>query len=399
MSDKVLVVITTPDGRPDHEIMRYAQAACDYEPRAELTVVAQNHSVAACRNKAVVQVLASAEYSHLMFIDNDVPVQEDAISLLLDLDADIATGCVPMVFGDREPALALARHDFEDGSYDLYRSWFSDVREVAGCGGACLLIKRAVLESLEFPWFEFLETIIKGQHVFGTEDFPFCRKARDAGYRIMAHGLVRCGHYKRHDLASRIKEEWEPREASSWRGPVSISDKTHGAKPRHGSHVPALREIARRTTVKNAVEFGCGVYSTPTMLDREVFPDLERLTSHESDERWMHYIDCKSADRRLTVNQCELEAMPSVVNGEKYDLVFIDCGAKFVGRESDYSTRIELLERFTDSDSVVVLHDIEDESLGRAFDAAKYSYKARFTPDGEPHTGVASNSFDVSAMA
>jgi len=72
-----------------------------------------------------------------------------------------------------------------------------------------MLIDTTVFERLEKPWFKTVneiyedaptfrpkddgtETILKNQ---GNEDSYFCKKVKDAGFKIFAHGGVLCPHW------------------------------------------------------------------------------------------------------------------------------------------------------------------------------------------------------------
>jgi len=58
--------------------------------------------------------------------------------------------------------------------------------KVDAVGGGCLLIHREVLAKVPRPWFSAREG--------GTEDFYFCRKAKQAGFEIYGDMSVICDH-------------------------------------------------------------------------------------------------------------------------------------------------------------------------------------------------------------
>jgi hypothetical protein len=62
------------------------------------------------------------------------------------------------------------------------------VFEVDAAGSAGMLIRRRVLETMGFPWFE------STNGVYLNEDVIFCMKAREHGFRIFATADVAMGH-------------------------------------------------------------------------------------------------------------------------------------------------------------------------------------------------------------
>jgi len=93
---------------------------------------------------------------------------------------------------------------FEDNGSGAYTNWkFDEVFEVPGfIGTGCMLIKAELLEKITRPWFKTLEFPDKV-----TDDAFFCRRIKAAGYKILGHGGVLCGHFD-----SRIGRTLWPRE-------------------------------------------------------------------------------------------------------------------------------------------------------------------------------------------
>lgn len=63
--------------------------------------------------------------------------------------------------------------------------------DVVGMGAA--MISTEVLEAIEPPWFQY-EVYKKTGEQTVTEDVPFCRKVKQAGYRIYTDINLECGH-------------------------------------------------------------------------------------------------------------------------------------------------------------------------------------------------------------
>ena len=66
-----------------------------------------------------------------------------------------------------------------------------DLIECDGVGGGCLLIHRRVFDAIEKPYFKC------NPDTFIGEDFYFCRKVREAGFKIYLDPSILCGHKQR----------------------------------------------------------------------------------------------------------------------------------------------------------------------------------------------------------
>lgn len=94
------------------------------------------------------------------------------------------------------PTPMIGKHGFswnvtEKGADDFYRTlpdgWFRPFL----IGAGFLAVRRAVFEKLPQPWFD-------GSY----EDFAFCVKAQDAGFKVWAHSGFICSHMHTLDLLS-----------------------------------------------------------------------------------------------------------------------------------------------------------------------------------------------------
>ncbi len=221
------VVFTSADGNVFPAARQGMEAACRYEPRATMTIETNGYGVHVCRNQAVVNTLKNPAWTHLLFVDHDVLLPEDAITLLLDLDVDVVTGCYPTIQRDVLPHRPVVLVGYDETQW--YSTWFEGVRETLACGAGCLLIRRQVLEKMTPPWFEFVEDFSDGYKLAG-EDVAFCHRLRQAGYKIMAHGGVRCGHLRTTDVASQVREEHEGPIEFTWCGPQSVSSRPDASR-------------------------------------------------------------------------------------------------------------------------------------------------------------------------
>ena len=165
-----------------------------------------NHTFAAgfevgdARNNLVQQFLADKHLKYLMFFDDDILMKPESFLKLArafsETDYDILGGIYRLKDGSRQQ---VAYRRSEDGYMESItdddmlpeKGNVIDL-DIIGMGFTC--IKRSVLEKVEAPWFRTsdLEEISSGQSF--TEDVFFCRKAKEAGFKIGAVPSITLGH-------------------------------------------------------------------------------------------------------------------------------------------------------------------------------------------------------------
>ena len=159
------------------------------------------------------------------------------------------------------------------------------------------------------------------------------------------------------------------------------------------THLPVLVGIARLFSIRKVLELGCGKYSTPTFLDRNIFPDLEILHSIETESGWADQIAASvKADPRATVTSVSkpMSAAVSGIRFEDYDLVFIDDSATYEER----AETIRSVAQQSTQAKLTVIHDYECALYQEA--AAAFANRFAFTAL-VPHTGLVWNKFSVEA--
>jgi predicted O-methyltransferase YrrM len=167
------------------------------------------------------------------------------------------------------------------------------------------------------------------------------------------------------------------RQYKAWRlGPRAFND--------HATHIPTLAALGVLLDVRSVLEFGSGMFSTITFLDRALFPNLASLHSYENDAAWYENVKAKTGrDNRLTLNYVEgpLHGLAGRLNLGAYDLIFIDDATTASLR----AETIQQVVRHRGPRNVIVIHDFEVEAYQRA--AAEMP--KRFTMTAfNPNTGV-----------
>lgn len=142
------------------------------------------------RNMLVKQALGDPQVTHLMWIDSDIvfeqpPNPNEAILQLLRCDAPIVSG----VYRARQKTgfnyAMWLRHP---QGFVPIKEWTGNWIEVGVVGMGCCLIKREVFEKVPEPWFWW------GPGESPSEDFNFCLKAAEYGYKINVYTSVRASH-------------------------------------------------------------------------------------------------------------------------------------------------------------------------------------------------------------
>ena len=139
--------------------------------------------------------------SHLMFIDSDIDFQPKDVAALWNMETDIAVAAYPMKIRDGTRLFAA----WKDGALVSDLDQFDGPIEVDYAGTGFMLIRREVIEKLaglsqsyEGPNGRVPALFMTPIHNDGleSEDYHFCRIAREAGYKIMMDPSVRLGHIK-----------------------------------------------------------------------------------------------------------------------------------------------------------------------------------------------------------
>lgn len=139
------------------------------------------------------------KHTHLFWIDADLDFEPEHVAALWNMQADIACGVYPMKKRD-----ACWYAAWKDGVLVKNLDQFKEPIAVDYAGTGFLLIRRNVIETLaaNAPTWEgvngpvpalFMTPIHDG--ILESEDYHFCRIAREAGFKIMMDPSIRLGHW------------------------------------------------------------------------------------------------------------------------------------------------------------------------------------------------------------
>ena len=145
------------------------------------------------RNEIVKSALAN-DCQWVFFLDSDVECPPDTIPRLMSAQLPIISG----VYGTRAPPLepAVWREVQPSGKQSIQFTPGTGLIEADFIGAGCLLVHISVFKAIKPPWFDWtLGREIPGDMTRGrSEDFEFCKKARERGYKIMVSTDIICRH-------------------------------------------------------------------------------------------------------------------------------------------------------------------------------------------------------------
>ena len=126
--------------------------------------------------------------THLFFVDDDMIYEPETLEKLLALDKDIVGARYANRRGSGEVIEYLGER--VDGE---------ELFECAALGGGCVLIKAEVFQKVPQPWFWY--KIADNGMVTMSNDWYFCEKARENGYKIWCDPTINPGHIGKKEYA------------------------------------------------------------------------------------------------------------------------------------------------------------------------------------------------------
>ena len=126
----------------------------------------------------------------------------------------------------------------------------------------------------------------------------------------------------------------------------------------YATHIPILVGVASAIRIERILEFGSGMYSTLTFLNRLAFPDVLHVDSVESDPEWMSKIsDAAKGDSRLRMRlvQEPIESVLREIQLDSYDFILVDSSTD-AGRRASLIHELAARQDFR---ALVAVHDFE----------------------------------------
>ncbi len=140
-------------------------------------------------------------YDYVLFLDSDIILpDENVISRLISVEPEIISGAYLNVFEINKEKVSvpfLLRDAEGGGQFYIYQAMFPPkIMEVGASGSACLLVKKKVLEKIDFD------------NSCSNEGIGFCLKAKKEGFKIWADTGIKCIHraFPKDDKRARVFE-------------------------------------------------------------------------------------------------------------------------------------------------------------------------------------------------
>jgi hypothetical protein len=153
------------------------------------------------RNGLARTMLRERRFQWLLMLDSDMMPPADTIARLLAHGQPI----VGALYRQKRPP-----YPFVAARDDKQPLRLGTLERVALIGAGCLLVRRAVFESLPEPWFT-----ANGEDV--GEDADFCRKAIAAGFSVWCDTTLEAGHITSLPVTSELAMGWDLVEQESER--------------------------------------------------------------------------------------------------------------------------------------------------------------------------------------
>jgi hypothetical protein len=136
------------------------------------------------------------DYDYILWTDSDIVFMPEDFQRLIDDNKEIISGLYKAPKNDwyvavRQPKGAVFSPLSEDDVKDL-----TDPFEAVAFGFGFVLIKKGVFEKIRRPWFLTTTTLYNGIVRCWGEDYYFCMRAIESGFKLWIDPLVKVGHIK-----------------------------------------------------------------------------------------------------------------------------------------------------------------------------------------------------------
>lgn len=157
------------------------------------------------------------DYDYIMWIDSDQVFNVEMFKRLLSHNVPVVSGCYLMQNATHYAAVQElnVEHLINNGSYEFLtpahiENWRNlpenkdkNLMKVSYTGLGFMLMKKGILEKIEYPWFKPSMTTLKNEageviiQDFNSEDFYICQRIQEFGIPIYLDTSIIVGHEKK----------------------------------------------------------------------------------------------------------------------------------------------------------------------------------------------------------
>ena len=162
-------------------------------------LIGWNESLITRARNEMTATFLKTDHTHMFWLDADIEFTPEDVAKVWNMDADIGVGCYAMKKPDKQWFAA-----WKDGALVKDLDQFNGPIEVDYTGTGFMCIRRNVIETLAKTCgsYEGPEGRVPAIYMtpiwndgFESEDYHFCRKARDANFKVVMEPSVRLRHY------------------------------------------------------------------------------------------------------------------------------------------------------------------------------------------------------------
>lgn len=201
MNTKITIAIPSNRGLKTKMAQSILELVAYSAPKYDLHIVvsSEGYTIAENRNYMAVQA-CNAKSDYILQIDDDMVFPPDTLERLLANEKDIC-GVAYHSRGSSDkikivPNGIMSIAEVDKGKYinleEETDPKYKDTFECYATGTGIILIKCEVFYKTKRPWFEF--TYYDNGKVKEGEDWNFCFRAKEAGYKIFTDPKIKVGH-------------------------------------------------------------------------------------------------------------------------------------------------------------------------------------------------------------
>jgi len=178
--------------------------------KVTIMTIGNNSLITEARNCLISYFVANKDLTHMLFLDADIAIPDFCVPRLVSRNVDIIGVPIPMkAFGpDYSPIITIG---------DIYSIDETGLAEVEHINTACMLVSKKAAMDACMASEKYSKSVNRGVQLdmvqydvfkcgsfngrYVPEDFYFCYKMRDLGYRIYADLTIpikHCGMYEFH---------------------------------------------------------------------------------------------------------------------------------------------------------------------------------------------------------